>query len=167
MEKIKCKDKDSIQQKGSNALIYGFGYHDIFGDVLTSPHYSKYAKAPVMTLLGLNIEICIKGIIMTTLGTEPWKGDVKKGHSIEFLLEHVPQTFLDCIYEGLSNNGFSEAKSKEMISKLDKAFVDYRYHYENVEQEIDTSSEEFLNKLWTIIYELSLRAQKEYMYNRV
>ena len=167
MEKIKCKDKDSIQLKGSNALIYGFGYHDIFGDVLKSPHYSEYAKAPVMTLLGLNIEICLKGIIMITFGTEPWKRDAKKGHSIEYLLDHVPETIVEYIYEGLSNNGFPEENSKEMISKLDKAFVDYRYHYENVEQEIDSTSEEFLRKLWMIIYELSLRTQQEYMDNYV
>ena len=165
MEKIKCKDTDSIRLKGSNALIYGFGYHDIFGDVLRSPHFSDYAKAPVMTLLGLDIEICLKGIIMTTFGTEPWKGDARKGHSIKFLLRQIPQPSMKCIYEDLSNNGFSEDKSKELISKLDKAFVDYRYHYENVEQEIDSTSEEFLKKLWMIIYELSLRAQKKYMDN--
>ncbi len=167
MEKIKSKDRDSIRSKGSNALIYGFGYHDIFGDVLGSPHLSEYGKAPVMTLLGLNIEICLKGIIMTMLGTEPWKGDAKKGHSIKFLLEHIPQTCMEWIYEDLSSHEFPEDKAKAMISKLDKAFVDYRYHYENVEQEIDSLSEDFLQKLWNIIYELSLKVQREYMDNYV
>jgi hypothetical protein len=104
---------------------------------------------------------------MTSFGTEPWKGDTRKGHSIELLLKQMPQSSMKCIYEDLSNNGFSEDKSKELISKLDKAFVDYRYHYENVEQEIDSTSEEFLRKLWMIIYELSLRAQQEYMDNYV
>ena len=166
MEKINCKDINSIRLKGSNALAYGFGYHDIFGDVLKSPQYSDYAKAPVMTLLGLNIEICLKGIIMTVFGTEPWR-DTKKGHSIEFLLEHIPPAHTKHIYEALSNCGFSEDKSKEMISKIDKAFVDYRYHYENVEQEIDLLSEKFLKNMWSIIYELSLKAQQEYMDNYI
>ena len=161
MDKIKCEGKDCIRLKGSNALIYGFGYHDIFGDVLRSPHYSEFAKAPVMTLLGLNIEILLKGIIMVTSGEESWKG--KQGHSIKFLLTQIPQAKVECVYEELSNNGFSKDQSIAMISEMDKAFVDYRYHYENANQTIDSLHEEFLKRFWMIIYEILLVAQQEYI----
>lgn len=167
MKRIECNDTDCIRLKGSNALIYGFGYHDIFGDVLRSPHYSKYAKAPVMTLLGLDIEILLKGIIMTATGTEPWKGNSKNGHSIKYLFEQIPQPCINHIYKELSLGGFSEDKSKEMISQIDFAFVEFRYNYEKVEQRIDPTHEDFLKKLWTIVYELSLKAQQEYRDNYV
>lgn len=162
--------QESVKRRGSDAIIYGIEYHTIFGDVVRTDRYSKYRKAPTLTLVSLNIEICLKGITMVRTGEEPWMQwkKSKQKHNLKRLYHTMPEKYIKMGYEMFEKNGYERKMTDSKMEQVADSFMKFRYNYETEDDsEISEDKEHFLKVFWDIAYELCMQAQTEHRDNDV
>ncbi len=155
------QERELLKRMGSSAFIYGDAYHLVFGEVIKSKQYSDYTKAPVLSLVAFNIEIMLKSIIMLQ------NGEKETGHELSKLFKKLPEETRTKFYQKFNERGYDNKATNSMIKKTNKAFVDFRYKYENNELAISEEIEEFLKTFWEIAHEINLDAEDYNQKNEV
>lgn len=154
-----------IQRKGSDAIIYGIEYYEMWRKIVQDKHYTNYRRAPAITMMALNIEIFLKAFVMVETGKEPWrkKDNRKNGHRLRKLYEWIPDHIKRVISEKMESEGFVANELERMLLIVENLFVDYRYAYEIKMLTIEDRQEAFLKALQRSLYTVSHDVQREYM----
>ena len=155
---------DVIMKRGSDAIIYGIEYYTIFGDTIRTNRYTKYRKAPTLSLVAFNIETCLKGIIMAISGIELWnEWKAKQKHSLCKLFHSLPDSYMQKGYVKFADAGYEKKSVDSLLEQSAYAYTQFRYYYQNEgDADISKDVEKFLKLFWNIAYDLSLDAQLEY-----